>query len=100
GNEHGAIVAGEIIGELQLAVHYSDHGEAHASDLDGFPDGIAPAEKLVLHAIAEEDHAAAFHFVAGIEPAPLDRILVAHFAVFRAHSTGRGVDQAIAKGNG
>src|SRR5208337_4094001 len=51
--------------------------------------------ELVLHPVAEEDHAPALELVAGIEPTAFKSILVAHLAVCGADAARRGVDHAI-----
>src|SRR5262249_23298096 len=56
-NEDRAVVAGEVVAHLQLAIHHADHGEMHAVDRDILPDGRASAEQLLSDSTTDECYA-------------------------------------------
>src|SRR6516162_2899390 len=99
-NEHRAVVAGEVVRHLQLAVHHADDREAHAADLYSLTHGVTPAEQLLLYAAAEKRNAPALDLVRCVNPPALARNFVAHLAVFRANAADRRVRESVAIGYG
>src|SRR5262244_2494423 len=68
-NEDGAIVAGEVIAQLQLALHDADDGKADAVNLNFFAHGRPSAKELLADAPANECHPSVFHLVSSVDPA-------------------------------
>src|SRR5262249_15271960 len=99
-NEDGAIVAGEVIAQLQLALHDADDGKADAVNLNFFAHGRPSAKQLLADAPANECDAAVFHYVSGVEPAAFGWDFVAHLAVSGTNATDRGIRKFPAISNG
>ena len=89
GNPRGLVVAGEIVAELDLAVHGANHREPYSCNDYGFAYGGLSAEQLLAHARSQEGDAAAFEFIERVDPAALRRLFVPHIAVFRADAADR-----------
>src|SRR5262249_9734625 len=98
-DEEALIVAGEVVAELHLALHRADDGEAHAADVDGLTDRVAPLKQLLARALADERDAATLGLVGRGQPPARRRDLVAHLTILGANTTYGSLHQAVAVGD-
>src|SRR6266851_5144732 len=88
-NPRRLVIAAEVIAELDLARHHSDHSEAHPAHEHRFSHCWTPAEELFLKTATQKDHAPPLQFVLRINPTSFRRHFVPHLTVLRANSAHR-----------
>src|SRR6267154_1501966 len=88
-NPRRLVIAAEVIAELDLARHHSDHSKAHPAHKHCFSHCWTPAEELFLETATQKDHAPPLQFVLRINPASFRRHFVPHLTVLRANSAHR-----------